>query len=210
VFSLTERDREILETLTLKIRFLSVSQVARTWWADSANSVANARARLKALEQAGLIVRFTTIAHPEIELASPIAVWEPGDRAPDFGSASWRLKSRWTKPPAATPSVIATKGAGHQFAGFGGRYPRPTEQTHDLHVAALYLGFRLLRPDEARAWVSEEILRADLRGADKLPDAMIRAGDSKRVIEFGGAYGKPKLASFHRFCAELELPYELW
>src|SRR5262245_50799044 len=136
--SLTKRDYEILHTLTLKIRYLSVLQIARTWWRGSSNAEANARARLKLLERAALISRFTALAHPEIELSAPIAVWEPGDPAPDLGAASWKLKSRWHLAPATTPAVIATAVSGHLFGGSGGRLPRGTEQTHDLHLAALY------------------------------------------------------------------------
>src|SRR5262249_10405468 len=128
---------------------LSVAQIARTWWATSRNSEDNARIRLKQLEEAGLIARFTMMAHPEIYPSSPVASWTPGDETPDFGAVSYRLRSRWTKPLISTAAAIATESAGNRFGGKGGRFPRPTERTHDLHMSAVFLLFRERDPKMA-------------------------------------------------------------
>ena len=211
-YSLTRRDLEILECLCLRVRYLSLAQVSRTWFQHTKNALANTQERLKLLEQAGLIARFIAMAHPELELARPVYCWQPGAITPNFGAASYQLKSRWTEPPMATPAVIATKQAGARLGGSGGRYPRPTEQTHDLHLAAVFLRFRLLEPELASAWISEETFRKGLaeRRGEKVPDAVIRTASGDRVIEFGGAYGKEKLLHFHHYCARLKLAYEVW
>lgn len=211
-FSLVQRDQEILDTLTLRVRLLSVSQVARTWWAESANHEANASARLKLLERAGLIARFTAMARPELPLLAPVIQWELGEETPDFGAASYRLQSRFSAPLQKTPCIIATPEAGVQFGGKGGRFPKKAEQTHDLHMAALFLRYRELEPSVIKHWVSEETIkrgRPKVRG-EKLPDAMIRTETFERVIEFGGEYSKEKLIAFHEWCLKKSLPYEIW
>lgn len=209
-FTLTTRDEEILDALTLRIRFLSLAQIARTWWRAVRRGEATAKERLKRLERAGLIARFRVMAHPEIELFAPVIVWQPGDALPNFGAASYHLKSRWTKTVVSIPAVIATKGAGNRFGGCGGRFPRQSEHTHDLHMGALFLSYRQRFPALMPSWISEERLREEKSYGEKLPDAILRAPDGERVIEFGGAYSKEKLIRFHEHCVEKMLPYELW
>lgn len=115
-------------------------------------------------------------------------------------------------PPIATPAVIATKAAGNRFGGKGGRFPRPTEQTHDLHMAGVFLYFRQRDPKAVKTWESEELIRRRQRerSGEKLPDAMIRLKNRNRIIEFGGAYGKEKLIEFHEYCRKRGLAYEIW
>jgi hypothetical protein len=209
--TLTSRDTEILETLTLKVRLLSVRQLARTWWGSSRNSEANARTRIRQLEETGFVSRFVMMAHPELPLTSPVASWEPGQEEPDFGAISYRLQSRWRLPLVSTPAVIATEGTGNRFGGKGGRVPRPSERSHDLHMSTIFLFYRDTRPDLIPFWVSEETLRAEKHGdPGKLPDALIRNGTECRVVECAGAYSKIKLMSFHEYCRGESFPYELW
>lgn len=211
-FVLSSRDNEILDALTIRVRLFSVAQVARTWWSQTADPDANARERLKQLDRAGLITRFTLMSRPELPLEAPVLVWEPGDKTPDLGSVSYILQSRFSAALEKNPCVIATTRAAAKFGGHGGKLPKNAEQTHDVHVAAMFLRYRGLRPDLIRHWISEEIIkrtRPKVKG-EKLPDAMIRAGDYERVIEFGGEYGKDKLIAFHDYCVKKNLPYELW
>jgi hypothetical protein len=209
---LNGRDREILEALTWRVRLMSVRQVGRTWWAGATDPDGGARARLKALERAGLVQTFTAMARPELELAGPLAVWEVGQAPPDLAALSYRLMSRWAEALRQTQCAVATARAGHLFGGRGGRLPKAQEETHDLHVAGMFLRYRQLRPDLMRHWASEEIVkrgRPKVRG-EKLPDAMILAPDSARAVEFGGEYPKEKLAAFHAYCVAEQYPYEIW
>lgn len=209
---LTPRDLEILDTLTLRVRYLSLAQIARTWWTDAKDPLANARERLKILQREGLITRFTAMARPEFPLTAPVIVWQPNDPMPDFGAASYQLQSRWVHSALATPAVIATTTAGHRFGGWGGRFPRQAEQSHDLMMGALYLHYRQLFGHAVitTQWISEERLREQKQAGEKLPDAMLRSAQGERVIECGGAYSKEKLSHFHEYCAEQSLPYEIW
>jgi hypothetical protein len=208
---LTTRDSEILDTLTQRVRVLTLDQVARTWWAAVAQPEAGAQRRLRELERAGWVHNFTVVAHPEIPLLHPVASWHPGAVSPDFSTIAYELRSRWRLSVTPVNCVIASTKAGRHFGGHGGRFPRQTEQTHDIHLAAVYLHIRSATPHLARHWESEaEIVEQRGNVSEKLPDAILALPTGKRVIEFGGAYAKEKLQAFHQYCAQNELPYEVW
>lgn len=210
--NLNERDDRILWTLTHRLRVMSIRQIAGTWWDDPLSSTA--RSRLRQLAGTGIIEVKPTMAHPEIELTAPVLTWRPGDPEPDFGAVAYRLKSRWKQAPISTPLVHATRVAVRMFGGFtGGRGPRPSEATHDLHLAQVFLRLQKSDPKLAKSWCSESEQYAEGRGRnERLPDAIIRGrrGGSPptRIIEFGGAYSKPKLIEFHQ--AMSRFFYEVW
>lgn len=144
-------------------------------------------------------------------MLEPVTTWKPGDPPPHFGEVSYQLRKRWTKAPKHLKCVVATKSAGEHFGGSGGRLPREMEQTHDVHLSAVFLQFRSRFPELVKHWLSEAaILRSREDRSEKLPDAVIELDTGPRVIEFGGAYSKEKVASFHEYCSENRFPYELW
>jgi hypothetical protein len=211
---LTESDREILETLTHRVRVLTVRQVARTWFCDSVDPMRRAKRRLAVLQRAGHVFLSTVVAHPELPLQRPVLEWHPDDAMPDFGPIAYRLQSRWTSPVTTTNLVLAAHAARCRFGGYiAERQPRRSEVTHDLHLACVYLWYRHNRPELAKQWVSEHELYARGGGRNaRLPDALIR--DRRRrpgrdlVVEFGGSYSKQKLVEFHE---ELkETAYQIW
>jgi hypothetical protein len=208
---MTANDFELLDALTHKVRVAKIAQIGRWLWKGVKRPEVSARTRLRALEAHGFVTCFYAEAHPEISLPAPIISWQRGAAPPDFSGASYRLQNRWTRPAVSTACVIATAQAGRLFGGYGGRFPRESEETHDIHVAAVY--FRLCEEnrDAARHWISEELIR-QRRGyqGEKLPDALIDRPGDRKVVEFGGAYKKDKLERFHNYCAELELSYEVW
>lgn len=208
---LTSRDRRILEILALRVRVLSVAQLARTFWSDAEHPHQAAIRRLVTLEAGGWIERLVILAHPEIELAAPVITWRPGEPLPEFGRVAYQLKSRWTQPPQETAVAIASKSAGTWLGGRGGRPPRRSEATHDLHLGTVFL--RLMRDQPARAarWVSEASLQSVGRGRnEKLPDALLRLRAGTTAIELGGAYSKTKLSEFHAHCVREKYAYEIW
>jgi hypothetical protein len=208
---ISTRDRLLLDTITRRVRIVSIAQAARTFWSHTAHPDANALRRIAALQTAGLVHHFTVMAHPELPLASPLLRWSPDAPEPDFGALSHRLKVRWTEPPRPTRVVMATPSAGTWLGGRGGRHPRPSEATHDLHLAAVYLTILRHAPDRAHFWLSEAQLQAGGAGRnEKLPDAMISSPTEQTVIEFGGAYPKYKLREFHAYCSDRGLAYEVW
>ena len=214
---LTERDIEIVEMLTHQLRVLAVQQIAETWWPDAKNATRLADSRIRKLQEAGWLERHIGLSHPLLKLSAPIFSWTLGDPDPNFGAISYRLKKRWTKPPVETPFVIATKAAADQWVGYGGRLPRRTETTHDLHMAAVFLLMREQRPELVETWVSEAELASRHPGKwktdkyeQKVPDAMVATDDGPIVIDFGGSYSAEKLRVFHEYAPPEIIGYEIW
>jgi hypothetical protein len=214
---LTKRDLEILEALTHKVRVLSLDQIARTWWEKSAAARRVAGGRLRILAEDGLLHVEHAPAHPELALERPVAVWQPTGAPPDFGAISYRLKSRWKNHPVRTTCVSASKTAANRFGGHGGRLPREIERTHDIHMAQVYLLYRLREPELLPDWVFEERIKSERRRGsrrstpgEKLPDAILRSSSGTKVVEFGGAYEKEKLMAFHSYCKDHSFSYEIW
>lgn len=210
--ALTDRDVEILECLTLRVRVFTLAQLGRTWWAHTKNPAENAKRRIAQLERLGLLESFSVFAHPELPLRVPAVVWFPGTATPDFGAVSYQLKSRWTEEHRTVEVVGATKRAGDQFGGSGGRRPKRSESTHDIHFATVFLLFRSRYPDKQNDWVSEAEIdkRRPKRKGQKLPDGILAGEGKPHAVEFGGAYPKQKLADFHHWCAAEGISYEVW
>ena len=201
--SLGAAERGLLQVLTHRVRLLTLPQIARTWGALQTIK------QLRRLEGRGLLVSFAAVIHPELSLQRPVASWRIGEQAPDFGAVSYALRSRWNQAGVSTPCVIASRAAGRMFGGHGGRFPRESEETHDVHLAGVYL--RLLKADPrlASSWIHEEEIRAERESRrGKLPDAVLKS--TGKIIEFGGAYKKAKLISFHEYCRASGQEYEVW
>jgi hypothetical protein len=208
---LTDRDRDCVGTLVHAVRVFSDQQIIRHWFGGDKNNARAASARIRQLEASGLLGRLKTMAHPELDLQAPLLDWRPGQAEPDIAALARRIHHRWSKPPCVTHLVYATELANRRFGGFvGARPPRTSETTHDLHLAAVYLQYRIQRPSAAKKWVAEAQLYSEGWGRhSRLPDALIRRGNGRDVIvEFGGRYSYAKLCDFHRcFCHQR---YEIW
>jgi len=206
--SLTTRDQVILETLLFKVRCMTIEQVARTWWPQTQHPEQNAKRRLRVLEKSDLVCCFTIVSHPEIELRGPLLRWSPEDPEPDLGALSYRAQNRWTDEYRPIQAVIATEKASRLFGGSGGRYPRSSEETHDVHLASVYLSYMASNPQLAARWHHEDIEIA-IPG-QKVPDAIIGEADTRIAVEFAGKYSREKLLEFHNYCCTESLPYEVW
>lgn len=206
----TERDHEIVQALVFRVRLFSQRQLAEHWWNGE---TANARRRLSQLAEHDLVERITVQARTLPVLESPLAVWKPGDSAPDCGQVAWRCQSRWRmRPLRPCTAWIATEKAARNFGGTQrGQIHHPAQVTHDLGVAAVWLRLKQVAPKWAAAWRGEDVIAHTRRG-EKLPDAFIVDGQSKvvLVIEFGGGYDAQRVAAFHEDCAARELPYQIW
>lgn len=205
----TERDRELLVSLTHKVRLLTTDQVARGWWPGAAESTACER--LQRLEGAGLLERTTVLASPLLGLTTPVFSWHPSAEAPNYGALSYLVQRRWTQPAARTSVVVASAKAAARFGGVGGRLKRPLQASHDLNLSEVYIHFRNTAPSRAARWVGEDVFAREHRGT-KLPDAFLcnELGRPESVVEFAGSYSTERIEAFHEYCAEEGLPYELW
>jgi len=210
-------DDAILSMLARRVRVLTSAQIARTWWPSGTAAAKQCRSHLLKLARNGDIEIFKMMAHPEIELAEPLAVWQVGLALPDMGSVSHRAKRRWPLASVQTEMVAVTEQGSARFATSAPRRPRISEATHDLHLTAAYLLMARTLPTRAMSWRCEADVAAwlvkhrppGLRN-QKLPDAMVRDGRSSTAIEFVGDYPPAKLRAFHDFCREQGWGYELW
>jgi hypothetical protein len=205
---MTELEEEITETLTCRVRLLSLAQLQRTWWSDAPEAAPRALERLCAT---GWLRRRVAELKPELPLEAPLLRWSPGEGEPDFGGLAYRARIRFTGRSAPEPVFLGTQKAADAF---GGHVPDLKAQslTHDIHVAALYLALRKRAPAEAALWITEDELAPDREG-EVLPDAALRARDGTllRVIEFvGSSYTAERLSGIHFDCLIRHLPYELW
>lgn len=207
---LSHREREILTALDQKVRLFGQRQLAEHWWHGD---LANTRRGMQRLAQGGFCERLVVLARTLPPLDAPLVTWRPGDPAPDCGAVAYRLSSRWRERAARPTSVwIASEQTARLFGGVRrGALQQPTQATHDLGVAAVWLRFRALQPTWAAAWRGEDQLAHTRRG-EKLPDAFLvdGAGAVAAVIEFGGGYSAERVAAFHDDCAGRNLPYQLW
>lgn len=195
---------------------LSLPQLAAHWWAETARPHEFAARRLDELFRAKLLDRRQVMAHPILELTAPVVAWAPGEPDPtdeQYEAISYRLQSRWQTvgPPEPTVVYLAHRRAIAQLGGAGGKLPPVGQETHDLHVSALYM--RLLARGYAAGerWVGEEILRPT-RKQQKLPDAVLLDDEGKpdHIIEFGGRYKPERVRAFHEDARERQMRYELW
>ena len=210
VLQVTERDREILDTLVRKVRLFSQRQLADHFWN---RSLANARRRMKWLAENSLVEQLQVQARVTPSLNAPIATWQPGQILPVFGAIAHACQQRWKRRPTQScVAWIATEKAAQLFGGVRrGEFKNPVQATHDLGVAAVWLRQREIAPRFAKAWRGEDLLAHTRRG-EKLPDAFIvnEEGTVTWVIEFGGGYDADRVQAFHEDCASRGLPYQLW
>ena len=187
-----------MDVLSRRVRALSLEQIARTWCVDGKDPLGRARRLVEALERNGTVKPVSLLARPEIIPTEPLATWQPGLPRPDLGPVAWQLERRRRDQPAAVTQAVI---------GSASRLPRPTDTTHDLHLAAVFLLMCKELPTRARSWVFETDL---IRAGEKLPDAIVTDGKAKTVIECGGEYDRKRLEEDHEFFASKGYGYEIW
>lgn len=209
---LSSRDLEIIDALSVRVRMLTLADLAAAWWNPGCSGRKNAAKRLALLARAGLVRRVDVLAQPMLTLGSPEYAWFPGDKPTTFGALSWRLQSRWSGHPRRTAIYIATARAVDLYGGgTAGTVKNLCQVTHDLHLGAVYLAYRRRWPSDAAQWCGEDVFAKE-RHHQKIPDALLinDLGEPYRAIEFGGAYSARRLQAFHEHCRDCGLPYEIW
>ena len=206
----TDRDLDVVDTLTRRVSLLAIEQIAEIWW-PSADHLRIVRRRLRRLTTAELLRRTIVNVHPLLDLARPLVCWNGNAAEPNFERASQRARNRWTQPAIPTEVYSATRAAANLFGSTARQLPNLNHRDHDLLLAQVYVLYRTTRRTQARQWIGEDALpKAGYRIKD--PDAFLvdDAGRVFRVIESAGHYGTKQIESFHQHCVESALPYELW
>ncbi len=206
---ITNRDEELLSTLSLKIHLASLEQIASAWWAEATAPDRQARERLRKLEADDWLLRKRVNIHPLLGLVSPVVRWSPLDAAPDFGAVAYQLQKRWTEKLELITVYIASRKTANHFGGFGGKFKHRNQLTHDLHLADVYFSMVYRDRSLATKWSGEEERFSD---GEKLPDAVLldSKGRVTEVIEFGGRYDRRRVEAFHHYCEVRRFPYQLW
>lgn len=214
--SITSRDEEFHLALALKVRLLSLRQIADHWFNGDQT---NARRRMKQHIAADLIQRVEVQAKPLPELVKPVATWRSGDVALDYEAVAYQLQVRWKSTPVRPCSAfIATERLAQFYGGRNrGELKHPLQATHDLGVAQVWLQLHNNYPEWAQAWRGEDLLAHTRRG-EKVPDAFIVNASEEVccVIEFGGSYSAERVRDFcednmqREVAGQRGLPFQLW
>ena len=207
----TERDIDIVRTLAVKVRVLTLDQVAMGWWESTKRATFHARRRLAKLVSANLLQRYRINVHPLLDATEPLYSWSPSSEAPDAAALSERAQSRWTEPATPTNVYTASPLAANLFASYARRLLRPSEWDHDLLLAQVYVHYVKTDPNLARHWSGEDTrVKAGHRIKD--PDVFVYDDDDRicLVVESAGRYTVTQIAAFHEHCVKYDLPYELW
>jgi hypothetical protein len=150
-------------------------------------------------------------AHPRLAPRAPLATWNPGAEQPEPRWVVARIRSRWASDAVPVEVYWATPQAANLFGSTARRLPTAFQRDHDLLLSDVYAFYRQRRQDLVSRWAGEHALpKAGFRTKD--PDAFLfdDAGQSVRVIESAGRYDLRQVQSFHDYCDEHDLPYELW
>lgn len=201
---------DLMETLTCRVRLLSLAHIYQAWTQQFGSSTAIIDA-VKRLVDADLLVGDVWNL-PESPIGNqPLAAWTPLHAIPNFVDIAQVVRNRWDEPSIPTPVVAATHKAARLFGSSAGGLPPTNHRNHDLLLAGVYVRYRATEPELAGTWLGEDAVAIAERGV-KNPDAFLFDDDGNvtRVIESAGRYSLEQLESFHRHCQSAELPYELW
>jgi len=208
--SWTTEINDLMETLTCRVRLLSLAQV-KEGWASQFGSATEPIDVIKRLVDAGLVVGdvWDLPASPIGE--QPLAAWEPRHPMPELSQIAEVVQTRWDVPAEPTPVVAATHKAARLFGSSAGGLPPTNHRNHDLLLAGVYVRYRSVEPELADTWLGEDAVAIAERGV-KNPDAFLfdDEGNVTRVIESAGRYSLEQLESFHQHCHSAGLSYELW
>lgn len=205
----TDEEFSVARALALQLRLMSLGQVAHGWYRGHSDSECRADTALAKLRAAGIVDRLRLEAHPFLPQVRPLMAWNRDAlraNPPCWETIAEQTRGRWQLPHEPVEVYRATKRACHLFGAFvdAGR-ERHCEATHDLHLAQVFVAYRLRKPRLAAQWLGEAAfpkLGFQIRGM-KDPDAFLVSGDGTavRIIEFAGSYEADHLRSFHDHCA---------
>lgn len=210
IITLTQRDLDLLETLTCRVSILSARQATELCW-PTACKPNRARRRLRLLAKSGLIKRYIINVHPPLPVNRPLFRWRPGMAAPDADRISTEARARWSQPARPVEVLVASPHAANMLGSNARNLPPAERRDHALRLAAVYLHYRTTLPTLAGLWVGEHALPKPQRGT-KVLNAVLHDenGRTLRGIQTAGRWNRDQVESFHEHCVDCGLPYELW
>lgn len=204
---LTERDEMYLSWLTRCVKVIALFQLSSVLWANGKKCVR----RIRLLEKCGLVKCVRLFGTGPFCPMHCLAQWRPGQPAPHFKRVLRAASRYWDGRIECVNAVTITSEGAARFGGYA-KPPCPSEGSHDLRVAEVFLTYETERPSEARYWVGEQLLTPQVVGTtDYVPDALVRRPGLPVAIEvIGESYGVSKLEKIHAHCADRGWGYELW
>lgn len=206
----TERDLDLLRVLTSCTRVLLVDHIAAVWWPRCQNAN-RAWHRLEALRRYGWLERHTVCVHPIIHAKKPLFAWMPGQDDPDADRITHQAQLRWNETACPTEVFVSSRKTSGLLGCHVYGLPPLERRDHELHVASVYVQYRMCHQAMADMWVAAFALpKTGYR--ESRPDAILRdhSGRLVRAIRACGRCRSPQLEGFHDYCVEQSLPYELW
>ena len=211
---LTKRDRAILEVAALKLSFLTLAFIARTFFSKAKDPERTAQRRMQHLVAGGWLYRLrisTRWPPPPVEL---LCEWEPGNRIPNCIDLSSRVRSRWRTSTggrdlicfSATPKLKSFIGGYSAYDPVGGH-----ADSHDVFAERVFEHFLRHRRNLAKSWVHESST-VDREGLIR-PDFEFRTEDGTpfRLLEVcGRTYPPERYQRLFQSCAARNLPMELY
>lgn len=207
---MTERDVNLLETLTLRVPLLTTVQIADRWW-PCIRSLRVARGRLVELRKTGWVKRAIVNLQPVTFASSPLITWRPGAHAPDAVAVAQGTRKRWASPSQPTEVWCATDQAAYLIGSSARAIPPLEQRDHILRLSEVYFHYLREHPKLASLWTGRHALPRVGYGRKDV-DALLRndAGRVLRVIHVAGRWQSRQVESFHEYCAQWHLSYELW
>jgi hypothetical protein len=204
----TDRDLEIVDALTCRVRVLSFAQIAEGWPSVRQSDI---RSWLVRIVDAGLLQRHVWNLQLPPADTIPLFTWKLGTALPDFSRLTDQVRSRWKQDIQPCEVLVATTKAAKLFGSSAGRIPPVHHRNHDLLLGAALVHYRRWLPELAARWRGEDAMPMAEKGV-KNPDAFLVDEEERprRVIESAGRYSREQLEDFHQYCVESQLSYELW
>ena len=141
----------------------------------------------------------------------PLFAWKSGAQGPDAERLSVKSRSRWCRLALPTEVYVASPQAACRLGSSASGIAPFERRDHDIRLAAVYIHHRRMHPRLANLWIGRDALpKAGYRLRD--PDVLLRHSNGRilRAIQVAGRWNPDQVASFHEYCVESDLPYELW
>ncbi len=207
---LSIEDLRLLEVLTRCVSMMAIQHLG--FLCHECGSLRVVQRRVERLVKTGWLQRHTIVACSPSLPDRAVWTWLPNDKEPDAERLSdyFRRRSVYRTQRRLTV-VTATSRAANLMGSDAAGLPKASHWNHDLDLASVYCTYRRKWPVQASCWVGEHTLpKAGYRLKD--PDAFIVDSDCRvlKVVEAAGVYSPEQVESFHLFCEDNSIAYELW
>ncbi len=208
--ALTDRDLDIIETLTCRVPMLTFEQATRLWWPDCTGD-RTARRRLEKLVDAKWISWQIVNITPQPTVTEPLFAWAPGVEAPDAEALAEQSQARRRQAARPTNVLAALPSAAAMMGSTARGLPAPQRRDHYVSLASVYVLYRTKNPNLARQWMGEHA-RPSSGHRQRTVDAVLLGPDAGPIglIHVAGRWRPTQVERFHEFCQQSNLPYELW